>query len=264
MIDTTKKQQYNNNNNNDNSTDDKDDKDDNADDDLNRALADFEILLSAFPDETELCSNNNCSQQHQAEQQQATPTEFPLRVTFRLSETAWIQLEFIKGYPTSSGLQVVSYRSNSKETYRMEACVHAIKQSARECYEEQIEAALPCCLAAKDIWDNYDTTYNHTITESENGHDGPNAITTTTTSANNDDNNYLYPWITTESITEKKSIFQAHVCPVKSEHDVKCALQQLLISSTRIQRATHNMVRSLFYVFSSLEILGLLLYCCYE
>ena len=50
-----------------------------------------------------------------------------------------------------------------------------------------------------------------------------------------------YHWISGEPLLDKKSSFQAHLCEVHSEEDVRGALQQLLTSSSKIQRASHNM-----------------------
>lgn len=57
----------------------------------------------------------------------------------------------------------------------------------------------------------------------------------------NNINDKYYEWITGPPLVDKKSTFQAHACRVYTEDDVHMALNQLLCSSSKIQRATHNM-----------------------
>ena len=50
-------------------------------------------------------------------------------------------------------------------------------------------------------------------------------------------------WISGEPLVDRKSTFVAHICRVVTERDVHEALHQLLDRNSKLQRATHNMVR---------------------
>ena len=57
----------------------------------------------------------------------------------------------------------------------------------------------------------------------------------------NQDDNDIH-WITSEqTLIDRKSVFQAHLCQVSNEDMVKRAVHKLIQGSTKIQRATHNM-----------------------
>lgn len=247
---------------------------------LQRALADIEILFSAYPDEVRMVetSDEDISttivpddssirrhEQHQQEQKQNHPEQnhnqhFPLYIIFQLSSTAILKLQFETGYPISSNITVVSYRCHPRETSCMEAIVTAIQNTSMECLENEMEGGLACCAVAKDLWDSYNTTSsainnianaNEIVVDGGDGGEGGvgrilQPFVDFEHQQDEQDNDQKYNWISSATIIEKKSIFQSHVCSVRSEDDVPMALQQLKYKNTRIQRATHNMVRIVF------------------
>ena len=71
--------------------------------------------------------------------------------------------------------------------------------------------------------------------QKKNFSDEKNKLLTTATTQKH------YTWISGQPLLDRKSSFQAHLCEVYSENDVREALYQLLTSSSKIQRATHNM-----------------------
>jgi Uncharacterized protein family UPF0029 len=189
---------------------------------LDLALADIELLLSAYPDEAVFAvEEGGSSMEHQA---------FPLLVTLHLSENALMDLEFNEGYPTTVALKVLRYRS-TKDHVRLEAAVKAVQKTALECLTDGMEAALPCCAAAFTTWNEIDQVAGVS-----------HVLNAASPSPGVDSNNYAFTWTSGESLLDRKSSFQAHVCRIIADQDVKAALQQLL-SNNKIMRATHNMVR---------------------
>ena len=57
----------------------------------------------------------------------------------------------------------------------------------------------------------------------------------------NHDNDNCFTWISGDPLVDRKSVFQAHLCRLENEANVAPALQQLLTSSSKMQRATHHM-----------------------
>lgn len=181
---------------------------------LELALADVEILESAYPDEIRTTGAQ----------------AFPLSVTLNVSELAFIEFELVNGYPTSSNVRVARYRSTKPSDYtRLEVAVAAARTAAQECLEEQIEGGLACCAAAMEAWNSQPEETSVSPVPSTNNCLVPPSSPMRT-----------YDWITGEPLVDRKSTFQAHLCLVQSEPDVRSALDQLL-SIPRIQRATHNM-----------------------
>jgi Uncharacterized protein family UPF0029 len=239
------------------------------DESLDLALADLEILQSAYPDEIKRNDTED-------DTSVAGTIGFPLHVTLQLSETGAIMLEFTHGYPTRSNVQIVSVRSNDAVEYgRLEQAAAAIRHAAQSCLEDGIEGGLACCAAAFDAWtngcvpqqqqgggrgdfDDDDDDYEAPVGTNEGdrhcehiaapsadhnnsdrrqrGGNSNEALTTTSAERN-------YHWISGETLLDRKSTFQAHACRVSSDDDVACALRQLIDGSSKIQRATHNMVR---------------------
>jgi Uncharacterized protein family UPF0029 len=190
---------------------------------LDLALADIELLLSAYPDETVFAvEEGGSSMDHQ---------EFPLVVTLHLSENALMDLEFNEGYPTTVALKVLRYRS-TKDHDRLEEAVKAVQKTAFECLTDGMEGALPCCAAAFTAWNEIDQV--------EGG--VSHVLNAANPSPGVDFNNYAFTWTSGEPLLDRKSSFQAHACRIIAVQDVKAALQQLL-SNNKIMRATHNMVR---------------------
>jgi hypothetical protein len=210
---------------------------------FDRASSDLEILRAAYPNEIVLdgqCSNedNNDDFDHQ-------PTWFPLIFTLSLSKGhhkfgATVTMEFPKGYPTSKSLEVISYRSSptvKKEI--IEQVVNTVKQTALEAlntYDGE-ECGLSCCAAAIDSWTTLIEAEQQEISVQEQA-----AVEAQNKERINQDDHEIH-WITSEdTLIDRKSVFQAHLCIVSSEDMVKRAVNKLIEGSTKIQRATHNMV----------------------
>jgi putative IMPACT (imprinted ancient) family translation regulator len=185
---------------------------DSNNDSLERALADIEILQAAYPDEVDF---------------RVVGTKFPLHATLRLDDDSSIVLEFVDGYPMQSGVQVSSYRSSEKN--RIDAAARAVRQVAEECLEDEIEGGLACCAAAMERWQEYEQQQ-----QADKEEEVVDSIQINPPSRQ-------YEWFTGEPFMDRKSMFVAHACRVASEQEVREALTQLLSSSSKIQRATHNM-----------------------
>ena len=184
---------------------------------MERALADVEIIQAAYPDEVTI----------------TTGTSFPLSFTIRWNEQDYITLELREGYPTDSGVEIASYRCNDK--HRIETIVAAIRRTSQECQNEGIEGGLSCCSIALETWNEYDNDTGLPIKETHLP-EPPLVV-----------NEMKYNWISGTPLTVQKSTFQAHLCRVYSEQQVREALSQLITSSSKIQRATHNMVRKKWF-----------------
>lgn len=185
---------------------------------LHQALADLEMLQAAYPDEVQTPSD----------------TQFPLHCSFHLSDDSFICLEFTDGYPMTSGVQISKYRSPQKD--RMDAVVRAIRTSAAECLNDKVEGAFVCCAAALETWNDY---HEYTTTNDEEiGRNGErDAIQPPKMSPP------VVEWITAdEPLVDRKSSFLAHACRVTAEQQVHDALHQLIDGSSKLQRASHNMV----------------------
>jgi hypothetical protein len=201
-----------------------------AESSLDLALADIELLRSAYPDETVFAEGDgdgHAGKDH-------CHLTFPLAVTLHLSENALMELEFNEGYPTIAALKVSKYRS-TKDHDRLEAAVKAVQKTALECLEDGMEGALPCCAAAFEAWNEVEESCDRIETASRS-HDAAGS------SLAFDPKGSTFTWTSGEPLTDRKSSFQAHACRIASEQDVKTALQQLL-SNNKIMKATHNMVR---------------------
>ena len=186
---------------------------------LDRALADVELLLSAYPDEAKAIHDDDSA------------ASFPLRVQLTLSETALITLEWEEGYPVKSSIQIQSYRSSPNEKLRMEITVTAVRAAAAEALGDQVEAGFMCAAAARDVWDA------HLEAEHEKEEELHMVLQATLAMPPSK----VYEWKTGEPLIDRKSSFLCHICRIEKESDVKPALSQLLESS-KLQRATHNMV----------------------
>jgi hypothetical protein len=187
-------------------------------DSLERALADFEMLIAAYPDEIRSFTQDNTA-------------AFPLRIALQLSPTAHCDLQISEGYPVESNLQVTSYRSNPEEKGRMEAVLSAIRGTSEECLENQVEGAFACCAAGLEAWKH--TKEGHRVLE---GVSSLNIARNQTAEART-----LFRWIIGEPLIDRKSTFLAHACRVTSEADVRQALHQLLDGNSKLQRSSHNM-----------------------
>lgn len=194
-------------------------------DSLDRALTDIAMLQSAYPDEIDVAVAIDGTQMQQ----------FPLQVTLRLDENgnSSITLEFVDGYPIQTGVQISSYRSTAKD--RIDAVARAVRVAAEECLEEGIEGGLACCAAAMESWQDFDAQQLHRNNDTSCKENKSLEIQLPIQSSKH------YEWITGEPLMDRKSVFLAHACRVSNEKAVREALAQLLSSSSKIQRATHNM-----------------------
>jgi hypothetical protein len=206
----------------------------NNDDDesLQCAHSDVELLQAAYPDEITVAAG---------EEQQA----FPLHVTLHLSPTAHMDLEATRGYPKDSTWTVLSYRSSASEKIYMEAALNALRQAALECQHEGREAGLACCTAALDAWRDAAADDSHGVEHGDNN----NSISSSHAHNPNIPEHQViaikqFTWITGIPLVDRKSTFVAHACRITSESDVKQAVFHLLNGNSKLQRATHNMVRT--------------------
>jgi Uncharacterized protein family UPF0029 len=220
-----------------------DDTEDEAEESLARALADVELVASAYPDEVQLPGNlqrwmkRDDANDHTANAIEGNNVQFPIRFTLHFDLTSFVLLEMTAGYPSrGAGLRVVSFRNNSSENKaRMELAVSAIREASLECLEEGVEAGLMCCSVGLDRWNE--------------GADGAASSTLCDTidhivrSDEDAEGSYVLSWVSGDPIVEKKSVFQAHVCRISMEAQVQSALRKLIGGSSKLQRATHNMVR---------------------
>lgn len=190
---------------------------------------------------------------------------------------AYCQLQMISGYPTMTNIQVLHYHvSNNKnqDEERMKAAVAALRATAQECLEDGVEGSLACCSAALQTWNDWRTSSTPTLiakeatttkaihnknigtendiptssasTQKDQHNDCGDDKDTTTTTVATTNSNTIYQWTSTtnEPVVDRKSVFIGHVCPIDREADVRPALDQLLTSTTKLQRATHHMVRT--------------------
>ncbi|VEU44647.1 unnamed protein product [Pseudo-nitzschia multistriata] len=209
---------------------------------LERARADMEIIQSCYPDEISSPSSFDDS------------SSFPFQFTLHLSSldvdaksnsNSNLTLKLEHGYPVASGVQISNYRTDSlKDKARLEAVVRSVRRVSAECQQEEMEGCIACCAVALETWNDYDCQDE---VDDGFGNDstaaGETPPSTIERNHNSDKtrNTKRYEWVTGEPLYDRKSCFVAHICEVHSEQEVKEALHQLLTSSSKIQRATHNM-----------------------
>jgi hypothetical protein len=98
----------------------------------------------------------------------------------------------------------------------------------------KVEGAFVCCAAALEAWNESDEDY--VVSESV-GED--------TTLQKECSAPPVVEWITArEPLVDRKSSFLAMACKVASEQQVHDALRQLINGSSKLQRASHIMVRT--------------------
>ncbi|GKY90332.1 hypothetical protein MPSEU_000007200 [Mayamaea pseudoterrestris] len=214
---------------------------------VEQAKADLEMLLAAYPDEIEV--DESTRQKLLATAHDAT-CFFPLQWTLHLSSSARIILEIVKGYPAETNIQISSYRSSPDEKNRMDDTVSIVRSIANQCLEDGVEGSFACVSAALDTWNSQvmadgsmsaaplDESRKTEPTRNRNEmttHQNACSPCPTESSSN------AYTWITGEPLHDRKSTFVAHVCRLHCEADVQPALQQLLSSNNKLQKATHNM-----------------------
>jgi hypothetical protein len=201
---------------------------------MEAALADLEMVVSAYPDEISVSTDSSDN------------TGSPLRFTLRFSETANCLLEFARGYPETTNVLISSYRSSPKEKARMEAVVAALRSKASECLELGVEGGLVCCGAAFEVWNEFEerrlAETGDAAAAASYREISSSALVAAVAAAARTSNKFA--WKSGEPLLDRKSTFQAHVCGIESESDVHEALQQLFNShNNKLQRAAHNMVR---------------------
>mmetsp|Transcript_3118 Transcript_3118/g.5796 ORF Transcript_3118/g.5796 Transcript_3118/m.5796 type:complete len:374 (-) Transcript_3118:348-1469(-) len=242
-----------------------------------RASADLEILCAAYPQEISIFvqpdSSRNCSTEaeerdnddvllmnHHHMEHYQIPSWFPLIFTLSLPSSlddvnitcqqkfgANVTMEFPAGYPTQKPLQVISYRIspsiNKEYIEKVVSCVQKAATESSGLYGGGQECGLQCCAAALDCW-------NECLTRQQEEHENVQNQPVT-----DDHNSFITEeckhvqrpqdeihWISADkTLVDRKSVFQAHVCAVHSDEMVKRAVNQLIESSSKIQRATHNM-----------------------
>lgn len=192
---------------------------------MDRALADIELLQAAYPDEVDFDGS-------------ITNNKFPLHATLRLDpedNDSVLILEFVDGYPTTTGVQISSYRSSNNKL-RMDAATRAFRQASEECLVDEMEGGFTCCAAAMETWNDHAAVAaaveQEQQDEAEEKKRARNAKYELSKS---------YEWTSGEPLVDRKSTFIAHLCYVSSELEVREALYQLISSSSKIQRASHNM-----------------------
>ncbi len=184
---------------------------------LERARADIEIIQSCYPDE--ITASSSCED------------TFPFSFTLQLADGSGITLRLEKGYPIASGVQIADYRTDSwKQKARLEAVVRAVRKASDDCQEDEIEGCMACCAIALETWNDHEE--DAAVNDSTEDDETPSMPQTP---------DKHYEWISGEPLMDRKSSFQAHLCEVYTEKEARQALQQLLVSSSKIQRATHNM-----------------------
>ena len=194
--------------------------------DLERALADVEMLTSAYPDETTIPATATAA--------------FPLSITLHLSEQAHCVLQYVEGYPERTNIQIASYRCSHQKDHkaRMQAVLEAVRTTAAACLEEGMEGGLSCCAAALEAWNESPETA--IVNDDDDNESGVSTLSSLMPPVPQ----RRFVWHSGDPLLDRKSTFQAHVCRmIQSESDVSIALQQLLDSSNKFRRATHNMVR---------------------
>ena len=251
-----------------NDNDDDDEQEEAGESSIERARADLEIIQSCYPDEIDNDSSFSTSNN-------TFPFQFTLQLLNHVSTSITMKLD--PGYPVLTGVQIATYQTDKAQyKARLEAVVRAVRKVSLECQEEGIEGCIMCCAIALETWNDYcdsninrnnnNNNSNNSDNNSNNNNDNTNndndetdnesSPSTLAEYDNNNNNNNkqhsddedkdhttitVYEWISGEPLLDKKSAFQAHLCKVYSESDVKDSLHQLLTSSSKIQRASHNM-----------------------
>mmetsp|Transcript_53764 Transcript_53764/g.60061 ORF Transcript_53764/g.60061 Transcript_53764/m.60061 type:complete len:313 (+) Transcript_53764:3-941(+) len=192
---------------------------------LERAIADLEIIQSCYPDEIHDSSSS---------------LKFPFQFTLQLSDQCSLTLKLEPGYPVLTGVQIATYQTNkAQDKACLEAVVRAVRKVSFECQEEGMEGSIGCCSIALEIWNDH---HNNDDDNGDNESLPPTSLDSNTENYDEVVNHTaFYEWISGEPLLDKKSSFQAHLCQVYSESEVQESLHQLLTSSSKIQRASHNM-----------------------
>mmetsp|Transcript_28708 Transcript_28708/g.44235 ORF Transcript_28708/g.44235 Transcript_28708/m.44235 type:complete len:209 (+) Transcript_28708:1-627(+) len=196
-------------------------------DDHERASAELEMVLAAFPDEATAESLSNRS------------FSLTLKLPTKRNTEATICMRLPPGYPSKTpllvetwfGADAVSDRASMERVLRD---IRTVSDNSRG-----MECALDACAAALRAWEDGGAE--------EDPEDGASSTTAERQDAvANAEALERCEWRSGPKHSEKKSTFQAHIARVSSEAEFKAALEVVLGSSTKIQRASHNMVRGDF------------------
>jgi len=214
-----------------------------------RAATDLELLCAAYPEEIAVLHSSNSN--IDIVSLHRIPNWFPLMFTLSLADCGFnngasISMEFPKGYPDKMPLQIISYRlggSNLRRKRFIEAVAAAVRKTAADALEYGEESGMSCCAAALDTWkrccDSADTEKYGEASDVDDAVYCPSATAQQSDIDMFDD----IHWITAEkTLVDRKSVFQAHLCTVRSDDMVRRAMKKLIEGSGKIQRATHNMV----------------------
>ena len=216
---------------------------------LERARSEIEMIHAAYPDEITV---------HQAA---GGCNSFPFRFTLHLSSyarqqpsssssssnDASITMELIEGYPEDTPVQITNFScDNTKDKSRIDLVVKAVRNVAQQCQEDGMEGALSACSTALQVWrDAIDDDCGNDETDSVVDTSPPSTLDNSEVNGGctgfSSSAPSTYKWVSGEPLTDRKSVFQAHLCRIESPSDVDKALVQLLQSSSKMQRATHHM-----------------------
>ena len=201
------------------------DDDDDVESSRERAMADVEMLCAAYPDEVV-----------REDEEEANVMDLAvLKFTLQLSTTAKCQLQILwnEHYPTLTNIQIASYRCRPGDKARMEATLTTLRAAAQECLDDGVEGCLPCTAAALEVWQNHET---EPTDSSLLPLDSVQPVEEPTRRQH-------FQWYSGEPMVVQKSSFVGHVCRIHSASQVPLALDQLIGNNSKLQRASHNMVR---------------------
>ena len=218
-----------------------------AEESLERARSEIEMIHAAYPDEItvhQVAGNDGDG---------GCDHSFPFRFTLHLgsqqpngSNGASITMELIEGYPEDTPVQITNFScDNTNDKPRIDLVVKSVRTVAQQCQDDGMEGALSACSTALEVWrDAVDDANDDDETDDIVDASPSPAFDSTETgggSGFSSSSSSSYNWVSGEPLTDRKSVFQAHLCRIESASDVPKALTQLLQSSSKMQRATHHM-----------------------
>lgn len=250
---------------------------------MERALADVEMICAAYPDQVtrdegddaednkfDMDDTTRCRSLFFTLHFPDDVDSHPGATTSTSTSTCCrLQILWKEHYPVATNVQIVSYRCrNSVDKGRLDTALSALRRTAQECMEEEREGCFPCISAALEAWEaavelsNVTTTATRTdqsvvkidalpdrsLSHRNNdgqvedsviavgGKDPPPKLPTSVEDSS-------FHWYTGEPVVVQKSTFVGHVCRIERADQVPRALQELIGRNSKLQRATHNMVR---------------------
>jgi Uncharacterized protein family UPF0029 len=187
------------------------------------SLAEIEMLSAAYPDEITVVTD---------------PDAFPVQLMVRLSNSAHFVMEYSAGYPTvKDSLSIASYRSNLAEKRRLETSLLAFRDAVAAANQE--ECGFTAVSQALECWNQYEQASANLVNEQQ-----ACLVVKDELKSDHSVEPHPYHWISGDAVVIQKSTFVGHVCRIRGEKDIKPALNQLISGNSRLQRATHNMVRA--------------------